>query len=122
MAQQDDFIRTALRVPPDLHKSLHASATENNRTFNAEIVARLQQSFNLEPMKETKRSEIMEIVNQALDERMEIEMARITKDQPRLEVVREVQGQKTIDVTVRGKKRTLEVGPDDVKEKPFQKK
>lgn len=46
MATQDDFIRTALRVPPDLHKLLHRAATTSNRTFNAEIIARLQSSFD----------------------------------------------------------------------------
>lgn len=46
MATQDDYIRTALRVPPDLHAKIHESAKENNRTFNAEIVARLEQSFS----------------------------------------------------------------------------
>lgn len=45
MATQDDYIRTALRVPPELHAQIHASAKANNRTFNAEIVARLQESF-----------------------------------------------------------------------------
>jgi hypothetical protein len=45
MATQDDYIRTALRVPPDLHAQIHESAKENNRTFNAEIVARLRGSF-----------------------------------------------------------------------------
>lgn len=45
MAKQDDFIRTALRVPPDLHKQLHEAASAAGRTFNAEIVARLTQSF-----------------------------------------------------------------------------
>ena len=45
MATQDDYIRTALRVPPDLHAQIHGAAKENNRTFNAEIVARLQQTF-----------------------------------------------------------------------------
>ncbi len=45
MTTQDDFIRTALRVPPALHKLIHGSAAESNRTFNAEIVARLQASF-----------------------------------------------------------------------------
>lgn len=45
MAQQDDFIRTALRVPPDLHKSIHEAAKVAGRTFNAEIVHRLQLSF-----------------------------------------------------------------------------
>jgi hypothetical protein len=45
MANQDDFIRTALRVPPSLHKQLHDAAKTANRTFNAEIVDRLQASF-----------------------------------------------------------------------------
>jgi len=45
MATQDDYIRTALRVPPTLHKQIHEAAASNNRTFNAEIVARLQKSF-----------------------------------------------------------------------------
>lgn len=46
MATQDDYIRTALRVPRDLHKALHESASKSNRTFNAEIIARLQDSFD----------------------------------------------------------------------------
>ena len=45
MATQDDYIRTALRVPPELHAKIHVAAKENNRTFNAEIVARLEASF-----------------------------------------------------------------------------
>ncbi|MDO4796249.1 MAG: Arc family DNA-binding protein [Brachymonas sp.] len=45
MGKQDEFIKTALRVPPDLHKQLHEAAAANNRTFNAEIVSRLQESF-----------------------------------------------------------------------------
>lgn len=42
---QDDYIRTALRVPPDLHARIHESAKASGRTFNAEIVARLEASF-----------------------------------------------------------------------------
>ena len=45
MATQDDFVRTALRVPPDLHARIHKVASASNRTFNAEIVARLAASF-----------------------------------------------------------------------------
>ncbi len=48
MATQDDYIRTALRVPPELHAKIHESAKENNRTFNAEIVARLEGSFQVQ--------------------------------------------------------------------------
>lgn len=42
---QDDYIRTALRVPPDLHKQLHDAADAKGRSFNAEIIERLQESF-----------------------------------------------------------------------------
>lgn len=45
MATQDDYIRTALRVPPSLHAQIHEAAKGNNRTFNAEIVSRLESSF-----------------------------------------------------------------------------
>lgn len=45
MATQDDYIRTALRVPPELHAKIHEAAKSNNRTFNAEIVARLDGSL-----------------------------------------------------------------------------
>ena len=46
MASQDNFVRTALRVPQELHKKLHEAAVASNRTFNAEIVDRLERSFS----------------------------------------------------------------------------
>lgn len=71
MATQDDFIRTALRVPPDLHKAIHEAASSANRTFNAEIVARLQASFNLEPgITDAKRVELVQLVNAAVNEQI----------------------------------------------------
>ncbi len=57
MATQDDYIRTALRVPPDLHAQIHGAAKENNRTFNAEIVARLQASLEATPSIKLKGSD-----------------------------------------------------------------
>lgn len=42
---QDDFQKTALRLPKDLHARLHESAAAVGRSYNAEIVARLAQSF-----------------------------------------------------------------------------
>ncbi|MBT2333593.1 toxin-antitoxin system HicB family antitoxin [Variovorax paradoxus] len=38
-------MKTALRVPPDLHRALHEAATEAERTFNAEILHRLRSTF-----------------------------------------------------------------------------
>jgi hypothetical protein len=76
MAQQDDFIRTALRVPPALHKSLHSAATAANRTFNAEIIARLQTSF--EPV--VQNSEIEAIVAERDQQRALAEQFRSIAD------------------------------------------
>jgi predicted HicB family RNase H-like nuclease len=45
MTTQKDFIKTALRVPPDLHADLHKAAAQAERGFNAEILFRLRQSF-----------------------------------------------------------------------------
>lgn len=42
---QDDFQKTALRLPRDLHAQLHEAAAAAGRSYNAEIVARLQASF-----------------------------------------------------------------------------
>lgn len=59
-----------LRMPDKLREDLELSASAGNRSLHAEIVARLQQSFNLEPMKETKRDELVKLINDAIDERL----------------------------------------------------
>ena len=38
---QDDYIRTALRLPRDLHGQVKSAAKGAGRTMNAEIIARL---------------------------------------------------------------------------------
>ncbi|HEL4660748.1 TPA: Arc family DNA-binding protein [Stenotrophomonas maltophilia] len=42
---QEGYIKTALRLPPDLHSRIHKSARESGRTFNAELIARLAGSY-----------------------------------------------------------------------------
>ena len=42
---QDDFQKTALRLPKDLHAQLHEAAAASGRSYNSEIVQRLQASF-----------------------------------------------------------------------------
>ncbi|AZV95184.1 hypothetical protein CBF45_16835 [Bordetella sp. J329] len=44
---QDEYIKTALRLPRDLHKQVQESATERGRSMNAEIIERLAMSFRL---------------------------------------------------------------------------
>lgn len=48
MTTQKDFVKTALRVPRDMHAALHDSAKEMDRTFNAEILYRLRSTFKTE--------------------------------------------------------------------------
>lgn len=42
---QDDYIRTALRVPPNLHKEIHAAADKAGRSFNAQLVYLLEKGI-----------------------------------------------------------------------------
>jgi regulator of replication initiation timing len=42
---QDDYLKTALRLPRDLHAKIQEAATASGRSMNAEIVARLEKSF-----------------------------------------------------------------------------
>lgn len=42
---QDDYLKTALRLPRDLHAKIHEAAQQAERSMNAEIVARLAASF-----------------------------------------------------------------------------
>lgn len=44
-APQDDWHKTGLRLPKELHQQLHEAAAASGRSYNAEIVARLQESF-----------------------------------------------------------------------------
>jgi hypothetical protein len=44
MSRQDNYVKTALRLPPDLHKQLLAAATENERSLNSEMIERLAAS------------------------------------------------------------------------------
>ena len=45
LTPQDDYMKTALRLPKELHAQIQKSAAEAGRSMNAEIVARLQGSF-----------------------------------------------------------------------------
>lgn len=43
---QTNYIKTALRLPPDLHAEIHASAEHLGHSMNAEILARLRADQN----------------------------------------------------------------------------
>ncbi len=47
MSNQTDHTIVRLRVPPELKEKIEKSAEENNRSQSAEMVARLEKSFEL---------------------------------------------------------------------------
>lgn len=51
LSNQDDFIKTALRLPKAVHASIQSAATQSGRSMNAEIIARLERSFADEPLR-----------------------------------------------------------------------
>jgi hypothetical protein len=42
-AKQADFVKTAIRMPPELHKSIHELAKKQDRTFNGQLLAMLKE-------------------------------------------------------------------------------
>lgn len=46
MALQDEYTRITLRIPQDLHARLANAAENTSKSLNAEIIARLQESFS----------------------------------------------------------------------------
>lgn len=67
-----DDIQTNLRLPADLKSKLKAAADASNRSMNAEVVARLEDSFDsAEPPRADDRTLDLfaEKVGQVLDER-----------------------------------------------------
>lgn len=72
MTREDPQMK--LRLPPDLKDRLTEAATANNRSLNAEVVSRLQDSFANHVGRGTRVSEhalelFAEKVGQVLDER-----------------------------------------------------
>jgi hypothetical protein len=62
---QKNFVKTALRLPPELHAAVHEAAQKNGRSYNAELVERVQRSFETEEraqadelMREMRRTQL----------------------------------------------------------------
>lgn len=55
---QEDWVKTALRLPRDLHADVHVEAKRQDRTFNGQIVATLRQGIPpVEQVPQTGREE-----------------------------------------------------------------
>ena len=62
---QSEHIKTALRLPPDLHTEIQDAALRNGRSMNAEILTRLKSSRIDEVLAEL--TEVKAMVRKVLD-------------------------------------------------------
>lgn len=62
MAKQDDWIRVTVRFPPELHERLNEA--RGARSFNAEVVSRLETSFEVDLARfQRDREELSALLN-----------------------------------------------------------
>lgn len=59
---RDTGTQHKLRMPPELKEKLFSSAREMNRSLNAEIVARLEQSFEKEDIAEFDKGFVLQVI------------------------------------------------------------
>lgn len=53
---QKNFVKTALRLPPELHSAVHEAAQRSGRSYNAELVERVQMSFDSDKSNEHRKA------------------------------------------------------------------
>jgi hypothetical protein len=59
---RDTGTQHKLRMPPELKEKLFSSAREMNRSLNAEMVARLEQSFEKEDIAEFDKGFVLQVI------------------------------------------------------------
>jgi hypothetical protein len=50
-SSQEDYARTALRMPRDLHQAVHAAAKAEDRSFNGQLIALIREAISVRPAK-----------------------------------------------------------------------
>ena len=63
---QKDYVQSAVRFPPQLRDDLRAAAARNGRSFNAEVIARLQANPVADVLAEVR--EVKALVRRVLDQ------------------------------------------------------
>ena len=63
MAKQDHSLRVTVRMPKDLHDHLQEARATTKRTLNAEILARLQKTVELESQHRDELSFVWERIH-----------------------------------------------------------
>lgn len=91
---QQDHIKTALRVPPELHADLHEAARLSGRSYNAEILHRLTQTF------EAQAPDLPDAVKEAVEEEIEARGGTLEQALVRLVLLGQSKGGTVFQVTL----------------------
>ena len=106
MAADDPMMR--LRLPPELKRRIAEAAREANRSMNAEIIQRLEQSFILSGASSNE----LAAQYQAIDQRLREISARLAREYPE-RVLNLKGGTRTLDLTVYPRKPRKPAGGGD---------
>ena len=68
MSNQADHTIVRLRVPPELKQKIEESAEKNNRSQSAEMVARLEQSFEKDDAAEFDKGFVLQVIKNQQDQ------------------------------------------------------
>lgn len=91
MSNQTDHTIVRLRVPPELKQKIEESAEKNNRSQSAEMVARLEKSFESEsPETNERREKEITYINSMFQE--------LIQKNEKLEKENELYNKKTIEL------------------------
>jgi len=80
-----DIVQVKVRMRADTHAALHREAEKRGQTLNAEILRRLEQSFELDEIKETTAAALLRLENNAEDLKREAEELRRLGEELRAE-------------------------------------
>ncbi|MCR8961181.1 Arc family DNA-binding protein [Variovorax sp. S2] len=78
---QKNFVKTALRLPPEVHEAMHAAAQASGRSYNAEIVSRLEASL-------AQAAAPRETMDQYLEAQVQLVQSRVSMLDMRIELVK----------------------------------
>jgi hypothetical protein len=71
MGFQNDYIKTALRLPRKLHSCIQESAGRSGRSMNAEIISRLESSFRGEQERIDQLAAEVAALRRLIEERLD---------------------------------------------------
>ncbi len=64
---QPNYIKSAIRLPPELHAEVSAAAEHNGRSLNAEIIARLRDSKTTDVLADL--AELKQLVQKLIEQK-----------------------------------------------------